>query len=115
MDMLRPTTAGHIPYSGLEFRGVETTTSVSQLQAAPAEQFPENRDIIERSVSQAADRGHSKVPSDSSPNADAKADLISTFADSTRIIPCSEMTAANVKHPSSLHRILFKKSPSAVF
>jgi hypothetical protein len=59
--MSSSTTAGHLPHSALEFRLVETTTSASELeaklQAAPAEQFPENYDILEQSACQVADRG----------------------------------------------------------
>lgn len=37
------------------------------------------------------------VPDDVSPNADAEAHLISTFADNIRIIPCPEVTGVNVE------------------
>jgi hypothetical protein len=69
--MLRLTTAGHVPHNALEFRSAETTSSVPHLQAhleaAPVEQFPENHDIIERSVYQVADRANGNVHSDSIP------------------------------------------------
>jgi hypothetical protein len=61
LDMLLSTTAGHLPHSALELLHAETTTSASWLeahfQAALVEQFPENRDIVEQSAWQVADRG----------------------------------------------------------
>jgi hypothetical protein len=45
LDISRPTTAGYIPHRGLELRDVETT-SASQLQAGPEEQFLESCDIF---------------------------------------------------------------------
>jgi hypothetical protein len=41
---------------------------------------------------------HDNDPDDTSPNADAEADLIPTLADSMRIIPCPEVTAVDVEH-----------------
>jgi hypothetical protein len=41
---------------------------------------------------------HDNVPDDTSPKADAEADLIPTFADSKRIIPCPEVTVVDVEH-----------------
>jgi hypothetical protein len=60
-DTLRSTTTGHLPHSALGLRHAETTTSVSQLEAylqvSPVDQFPENRDIVEKSVCQVAEKG----------------------------------------------------------
>jgi hypothetical protein len=102
LDMLRSTTAGHLPPSALVLRRAETTTSASQLeahlQAAPVEQFSENHDIVEQSACQIADRGLRRSPDDTNPNADAEADLIPTFADSVRITPCPEVTVVDAEH-----------------
>jgi hypothetical protein len=59
-SMSRSTTAGHLPHSALELHHAKTTTSVSQLetnlQAASAEEFPENYHIVEQSARQAGPR-----------------------------------------------------------
>jgi hypothetical protein len=53
LDMSRSTTAGHL-HRVLELRRAETTTSAAQLhsylQAAPVEELPENRYILEHSA-----------------------------------------------------------------
>jgi hypothetical protein len=64
--MSRSTTAGHLPHIALKLLRTETTTSASQLeahlQAAPAEQFPENHDIVEQSACQVSDKGPRQWP-----------------------------------------------------
>jgi hypothetical protein len=66
LDMSGSTIAEHLPHSSLELRRAETTTSASQLeahhQAVPVEQFPGNRDIVEQSACQLADRGPRQCP-----------------------------------------------------
>jgi hypothetical protein len=51
LDMSCPITARRFPHSALGLRRAEITTSASQLkthlQAAPAEYFQENHDIVE--------------------------------------------------------------------
>jgi hypothetical protein len=98
LDMSHSITAGHLPHSALEPRFAETTTSASHLEAhlqvAPVEQLPENHDIVEQSACQQIG-AHDRVSDDST---DAEADLIPTFADSMRIIPCPEMTFVDVEH-----------------
>jgi hypothetical protein len=55
LNMLFSVTAGRLPHSVPELHHAETTTTASQLethiQAAPVEQFAENRDTIYPSVS----------------------------------------------------------------
>jgi hypothetical protein len=54
-------TAGHLHPSALQPLRAETTTSASQLvthlQVAPAEQFPENRCIVDQPSCRVEDRG----------------------------------------------------------
>jgi hypothetical protein len=99
LDMSRSTTARPLLHSALELRRAETSTSASQLEgrllAAQVERFPENRDIVERADCQIADRGPRQFPDDVWPNAEAEADLIPTFADSVRIVPCPEVTVVD--------------------
>jgi hypothetical protein len=64
---------------------------------APVEQFTENHDIVEQSVCHVIG-AHDKVLNDSIPNLDDEMDLISIFEDSTRIIPCPEVTVVDVEH-----------------
>jgi hypothetical protein len=84
----RSTTTGCFPKSVLELRRAETRTSASQqeaqLQAAPVEQFPRNRDTIQHPAYQVT---HENISDDSSPNSD----LMPKFAGSMRIIPCPEV------------------------
>jgi hypothetical protein len=83
LDTLRSTTAGHLPYSALELRPAETTTSASQLevhlQDVPVEQFPENHNIIDQAACQQIG-AHDNVLDNSSPNAEVE--LIPMFTDS---------------------------------
>jgi hypothetical protein len=55
LDTPRSTIAGHLHNWVLKLLRTETTTSVSHLeahlQAAPAEHFPENYDILEQDIS----------------------------------------------------------------
>jgi hypothetical protein len=64
--MSHSTTAGHLPHSLLELCCAETTTSAShleaQLQAAPAEQLPENHHTVGQSAHQVTDRGPQQCP-----------------------------------------------------
>jgi hypothetical protein len=66
LDILHSTTAGYLPPSALEVRHAETTTSASHvethLQAAPAEEFPENRDVAEQLACHPADSGPRQCP-----------------------------------------------------
>jgi hypothetical protein len=99
LDISPSTTADQLPHCAVELRRAETTTSASQLeahlQAAPVEQFPENRDIVGQSASQVA---HGNVPDDSRPNANAGADFIPTFTYGMKIVPCPEVTVLDVEH-----------------
>jgi hypothetical protein len=83
LNTSRSTTAGRLSHSALQLRRPETTTSSSQLeappQAAPVEQVPQNRGIVERSASQLTDEGPRQCPLSSKPNSDAEADLRPTF------------------------------------
>jgi hypothetical protein len=83
--------ARHLPHCALELHHAETTTSASQLeahlQAAPVNQY-----IVEQLGA------HQNDPIDSSPNTDAEADVIPTFRDNVRIIPCPEVYVMDIKH-----------------
>jgi hypothetical protein len=52
-DSSGSTTAGYIPHNELELQRAGT---LSHLQSAPVEQFPENHDFVEQSASHMADR-----------------------------------------------------------
>lgn len=88
LDKLCSTTAGQLPHGVLEHCHPEITTSASQveacLQAALAEQLPENHNIVDQIGA------YNDVPN-TSPNKDAEADLMPMFADSVRIISCLEV------------------------
>jgi hypothetical protein len=43
-------------------------------------------------------RAHDNIPDDTSPNADAEADLVPTFKDGMRIFPCPEVTVVDPEH-----------------
>jgi hypothetical protein len=66
--------------------------------AAPVEPFPENRDIVQQSACQVADRGPRQFPDNFRPNADAETDLTDKFVGGIRIIPCPEMFVVEVEH-----------------
>jgi hypothetical protein len=87
-------TAGHI-------RRAEITTTASLLEAASAEQFPGNHDIVQLSASQLQLVVHDNVPDDSSPNTD----LLHTFADSMEIIPCPEVAVMGVDDTHSCNML----------
>jgi hypothetical protein len=61
LDTLRSTTGRHLPHIAMELRPAATKTSASQLeahiQAATAQQLPENRDGFEQSACHAAEKG----------------------------------------------------------
>jgi hypothetical protein len=75
--MFPSTTARLLPHSALKLRPAETRSSASQLeahlQAAPVEQCPYNRDIVEQVACQAAAGAHGTIPGDSSQNAGIEA------------------------------------------
>jgi hypothetical protein len=102
LGMLSSITIGHLIFSALELHSDETTTSTSQLEAhiqtATVEQFEESRDIFEQSAFRVADRGPRHIPNNSSPNADAEEELISTFTNTMRIIACPEVFVVDIEY-----------------
>jgi hypothetical protein len=119
-DMSRSTIAGHLPHSALELRRAETTTSTFQLQA-PQQNTSQKITISLNGQSVRQQRAASdNLPDDSRPNAEAETGFIPTFADSTSVIPCPEMTPVGAQHTVTRKtcfacpQMLCKKSSSAV-
>jgi hypothetical protein len=113
LDMSRSTTAGHFPHSVLELHRAEAINSASQreahLPAAPV------KTVSRKSSSLTGSRGaHDNIPDDSSPNADAEADLISKFEDRIRGIPCPEVAVVDAEHTPSQDNMLRLPTESCV-
>jgi hypothetical protein len=64
--MSRSATVGNLPHSAVELRLVGITTSTSylevHLQAVLVQRFPQNHNIIDQSVCQAANMGPRECP-----------------------------------------------------
>lgn len=77
------------------------------LQVVPVEQFPENHYVVEQSTSYVADRTYYNVADYFSRNTDPEMDLVPTFADGTRTIPCPEVAvvAKNINPSANLLRV----------